>query len=76
MKNNLKGYFVSLDTNEIWEISPKQKSELDKLYPDWVYASEDDHVDREEIYNFFARNGKLLAHARAKNVLLNYSLES
>lgn len=68
MKNNLKGYFVVTLTEEIWEIPPKKKEELDKLYPDWVYTAEDEKLD--QIYEFFKKNGKILGHSRVKNVLL------
>ena len=72
---NLKGYFVSLETGEIWELSVKKKKELDRLYPNWVDILEDD-TERDNIYKFFSKNGKLLAHCYLKNVLVQWSPNS
>jgi len=72
---NKKAYFVTSDTEELYELSLSKRKQLEKLYPNWRELNCDNNYDElNEVYNFFKKNGKLLAHPKFNNVFVGLTV--
>jgi hypothetical protein len=68
---NKKAYFVTSDTEELYELSQIKRKQLEKLYPNWTKFDCDNNYDElNEVYDFFKNNGKLIAHPKFNNVFV------
>jgi hypothetical protein len=72
---NKKAYFVTSDTEELYELSLSKRKQLEKLYPNWVKFNCDKNYDElNEVYEFFKKNGKLLGHPKFNNVFVGLTV--
>lgn len=66
-----KAYFVNNDTEELFELSPSKRKQLDKLFPNWtLFNCENNYDDVHSVYDFFKQHGKLVGHPQFKNVFV------
>jgi hypothetical protein len=68
---NKKAYFVTSDTEELYELSLSKRKQLEKRFPKWTeFDCEKNYNELNEVYNFFRKHGKLLAHPKFNNVFV------
>lgn len=66
-----KAYFVDNEQTTLFELSASKRKQLEKLHPDWEsYNCDDNYHSLQEVYDFFKKHGKLLAHPSFKNIFV------
>jgi hypothetical protein len=75
MSEDKKAYFVTSDTEELYELSSSKRRQLEKLYPKWRELDcDNDYNELNEVYEFFKKNGKLLGHPKYNNVFVGLTV--
>jgi hypothetical protein len=70
-----KAYFVTSDTEELYELSSSKRKQLEKLYPKWNQLDcEKNYDELNEVYEFFKKHGKLLGHPKFNNVFVGLTV--
>ena len=71
MSETKKTYFVTSDTEELYELSSSKRKQLEKLYPKWnEFDCEKNYEELNGVYEFFKNHGKLLGHPKFNNVFV------
>lgn len=71
MSDAKKAYFVTSDTEELYELSSSKIKQLEKLHPKWrKFCCEKNYEELNEVYEFFKKHGKLLGHPKFNNVFV------
>lgn len=72
---NKKAYFVTSDTEELYELSFRNRKKLDKLFPKWrEFDCDKNYNELNQVYEFFKKNGKLLGHPKFNNVFVGLTV--
>jgi len=72
---NKKAYFVTSDTEELYELSSSKRKQLDKRFPKWVeFNCEKNYDELNEVYEFFKKYGKLVGHPQFNNVFVGLTV--
>jgi hypothetical protein len=75
MSQAKKAYFVNAETEELYELSLSKRRKLEKLHPKWgEFDCEKNYAQLNEVYEFFKKHGKLLAHPQFKNVFVGLTV--
>lgn len=71
MSDIKKAYFVTSDTEQLYELSLSKRRKLEKLYPKWrLFDYDKNYEELNEVYNFFKKHGKLLGHPKFNNIFV------
>lgn len=70
-----KIYFIDNETEELYELSGKKRTELIKKYPNWhLFNIDANEQELIEVYEFFKINGKLLADRKNRNIFVGLTV--
>lgn len=71
MSDAKKAYFVTSDTEELYELSSSKIKQLEKLHHKWrKFCCEKNYEELNGVYEFFKKHGKLLGHPKFNNVFV------
>jgi len=66
-----KAYFLTNDTEELYEISASKRKKLEKQYPNWAKFDCDKNFEElNKVYEFFKTHGNLIAHPKFNNLFV------
>lgn len=70
-----KGYFVDVETSELFELSARQRKQLEKKHPNWTEYNCDKHYEQlNEVASFFRNNGTQLACPKFHNLFVGFTV--
>jgi hypothetical protein len=71
----MKAYFVDNELENVYELSASKRKKLEQKHPEWYsYNCELDEKQFNEVFEFFKKNGKLVASRALSNVFVGLTV--